>query len=399
MRIAITGAAGLVGRNLLFELIKQHLDDLGALEIFLLGRGTAGQSIQERIEAIVVEDGAAYLGLSQDEARPLKYYCRTGINCIETDLGQDNLGMKPEDLHKLQAAPIDYFFHVAALTDLRHGPGVESALKKNNVHGTLRILRLIASLTVREFCYVGTAYACGKTCGRISPDYVQPHQAFRNPYELSKLQAEMAVREFAKRTGVRCRYFRPSIICGRLIEPPLGSMHKFDVFYASAAALLRLKLKVLQYWVDKYRTPATLDIRVCANLAGGMNIVPADYVAKAMYQVCRQQDPGESYHLVNDQPTPNDLFITAVLESLNVSGIKVVAEVPDRMNPLESLYYRTVGTIYTPYITSEHMLFDTESIAGVLARADLHCPPVGRENLHVLMEYAKKCDFGLNIRT
>ena len=91
--------------------------------------------------------------------------------------------------------------------------------------------------------------------------------------------------------------------------------------------------------------------------------------------------------------------MTTVLESLNISGIKIVDRIPERMNPLESLYYRTVGTMYTPYITSEPMIFDTSSLAPVLRRAELSCPPADRENLLVLMDFAKKCDFGLTIRT
>ena len=217
------------------------------------------RALNEECEDILLEDGAAYLSLGRDDLGILRQFCRSGLTCLETDLSRENLGMKPADLGKLQAAPIDIFFHVAALTDLRTGPEVAAALEKNNVLGTKRLLNLVSSLQIGEFCYVGTAYACGTTTGVIKPDYVQPAQPFRNPYERSKLQAEMLVRDFARRTGVRCRYFRPSIICGRLIEPPLGSMHKFDVFYASAAALLRLKLKVLKYWVDKYHTPARLD--------------------------------------------------------------------------------------------------------------------------------------------
>ena len=67
MRIAITGAAGLVGRTLLFEVIKQNMDHLQTLEVFILGRGNAGQSIERRMQDILLEDGAAYLSLGRDD--------------------------------------------------------------------------------------------------------------------------------------------------------------------------------------------------------------------------------------------------------------------------------------------------------------------------------------------
>ena len=139
-----------------------------------------------------------------------------------------------------------------------------------------------------------------------------------------------------------------------------------------------------------------LDIRICANPAGGLNIVPADFVVKAMYEVCRQNDPGESYHLVNDEATPNEVFMAAVLESLNISGVRIVDRIPEKMTPLESLYYRTVGTMYTPYITSEPMLFATRRAwRRPCAGPSSTCPPADRGISSILMDFAKKCDFGL----
>ena len=45
MRIALTGVTGLLGRNLLFEFIRQHEHDLDNLEIFILGRNGREKSL------------------------------------------------------------------------------------------------------------------------------------------------------------------------------------------------------------------------------------------------------------------------------------------------------------------------------------------------------------------
>jgi hypothetical protein len=187
-------------------------------------------------------------------------------------------------------------------------------------------------------------------------------------------------------------------VCGRLIEPPLGGISKFGAFYALPAFLLRAKLAVLPPDADPYSAPARLDLRACSNPHGSLNIVPADYAAKAMYQVCMQDDPGESYHVVNPAHTPNDVFITQLPEVLNVNGLKLVDRIPADPNRLEALYYRTVGALVNRYALSDCISFDTRNLSRVLQNAGLRCPPVDQDSFRTLMEYAKGHYFGLNYK-
>ena len=395
MRIAITGATGLLGRNLLFEIIKQNLDNLDTLEIFVLGREKNNLNIEQRIEDIILNDGLLYFALDTKEKPKIKYFCKNKIKCIEADLDKEKLGSQPANLKEFKAAPIDFFFHIAALTDFRDSPHVVDALKRTNIHGTKQILQLISNLKIGEFCYVGSAYSCGETTGDIKPDYINSNQKFRNPYEKTKLEAEIIVRDFAKKTKIRCRYFRPSTICGRLIEAPLGAVSKFDVFYSWAAFFLRMKLKRMKTFKDEYIDPVDLNIRISYNLKSGLNIVSADYAAKLMYKICMQDDIGENYHLVNKQETPHGLYIPVMLNILNIKGTKQTNNIPDDKNVLEELYYKTVGVVFTPYITSEPMLFDIRNLENIMKSAELHCPPVDEKNFTILINYAKQYNFGL----
>jgi nucleoside-diphosphate-sugar epimerase len=396
MRVAITGATGILGRNLLLEYMKQNLDDLPPLELLVLGRSNGDGDLAQRIADTVLGDGLAYLSAGDEQVPAISDFCHSGIQCVEIDLNKQGLGLREKDVSRLRSEPIDLFFHTAALTDLRSSAAVDKALKRTNVSGTARLLELVESLEVREFCYVGSAYACGKATGRIMPDHISSHDGFRNPYEASKLSAEVAVREFARSSSVRCRYFRPSIVCGRLIEQPPGHISKFNVFYALAAFIVRLKLRMLNGWTGIYDEPLSLDVRGHCNPTGGLNIVPADYAAKVMYQVCRQNAPADSYHLVNDSEIPNQLFVSLILAALNVHGVRMVDRLPSDMNRLEALYYRTVGAIFTPYVLAGPMLFDTGNLSTVLESAGLRCPPLDPHNFAVLMEYAKARKFGLD---
>jgi nucleoside-diphosphate-sugar epimerase len=282
------------------------------------------------------------------------------------------------------------------MTDFRSSPTVTSALHKTNYHGTENVLFLIKELKLKEFIYIGTCYSRGHTAGVLPPDFVDLSVNFRNSYEKSKLEAECLVRKFCKDHQQRLRVFRPSTICGRLIEAPFGAVTKFDVFYSWVAWCLRMKLKMSRMPVkDIYQKSFSLPFRIACREDSGLNIVPADYAAKVIFQVCDQQDPGESYYLVNNEETLHRDYVKWMLEVANVSGTTFVRDVPGDLNDFEVLYYKTIGLIFTPYVSADPMLFDIENLKPVLVRAGLACPVVDKKNFMKLMVYAKISDFGL----
>jgi nucleoside-diphosphate-sugar epimerase len=393
-RIAITGASGLLGRNLLFEIAMRHLASGEEIEILLLGRGKGPQGFRARMREIMRHDGALYCGLT--DPSPLIGFCDSNVRCIEMDLATQGLGLSADALGTLRAEPIAHFFHAAAVTDLRDRPAGVEYLRRTNVTGTRQLLDLTVSLSIAEFVYVGSAYACGRTGGLIAPDYVpSPDTPFRNPYEETKLDAELAVRHFAKQSAMRCRCFRPSIICGRLIEPPLGRIDKFDVFYGFAAFFLHAKMRACKALNDVYAVPIEMPVRVLCSEHGGLNIVPADFVAKAMYDICLHDLQGEGFHLVNAGETPHRVYIPLMANTVNVHGLKYVSEMPRNLSRLEAIFYKVFGTIFEPYTMAEPMLFDTSNVDGFLRDRGLVCPPVDAIRFMQLMDYAKSVYFGM----
>jgi len=398
MRVAITGATGVLGRNLLFELIKRRISCLDSLEIFVLGRGNGAADGHSRVRRMILRDGLAYLAAGRGASREIMRFVEQRIRSVEADLNRPQLGVRREDRRCLGAAPIDYFFHSAALTDLRNTRAARQRLHAVNVEGTKHVLSLASSLEIREFCNVASAYCCGIATGGVPPDSVSVDQGFRNPYEESKLRGEIAVRQFAAKTGTRCRYFRPSVLCGRLIEQPLGAISKFGVFYAMGAFILRMKASMLPEGADVHREPVRLDMRGCCDLDGGLNVVPVDYAAKLMVELCLSDDPGESYHIVSDSDTAYRRLASVLLRSLNVTLGRISRHVPADRNRVERLYYRTVGGILTPYCVSAPMSFDTVSTEQAARKGRLRCPPLDEVGLNTLIAYALKQNFGLSLR-
>jgi nucleoside-diphosphate-sugar epimerase len=392
LRVAITGATGLLGRNLVFEIVKQRWPHLDQLEIFVLGRADGSTSLQSRMEEILRTDGADYLEVRQAAREGFAASVSRIFKYVDFRCGAGPLEIAPAELTELQSRPIDWFFHIAGHIDLRASPAAVTKLRCINVGGTRKVLDLVSRLRIGQFCYVGTAYACGSAAGTIQPDSVYPSERFRNPYERSKLDAEILVRQFARRTGVCCRYFRPSTICGRLLEPPWGAISKFDVFYAWAAFFLRCKLAKAATHAG--RDGCDLEARVAYRQDGGLNIVPVDYAAKMMYQICEQNHPGESYHLVNDKITPHNFYIPQMLRAVGVAGVSQADRIPEDKNSLERLYYKSVGSVYTPYITCDAMHFDVSNLETVTRQAGLQCPAIDEAAFEKLMDYAMKYNFG-----
>ena len=133
MRIAITGATGLIGRNLLFEIIKQNLDQLDNVELIVLGRSKNKIDIHRRMKDIISDDGIAYISPNKMQMESLRQYCEKGIKGIHIDLSKEKLGLSKDDFLYLKSSPIDFFIHLAALTDLRRTSVIEKALQRINV--------------------------------------------------------------------------------------------------------------------------------------------------------------------------------------------------------------------------------------------------------------------------
>lgn len=398
MRIAMTGATGLLGRNLLFEILKQNLNGLDDLEILILGRSQKTAPLEERIDRILVEDGYPYIGIDGQGNNEIKNKLNSCITPVSFDLTVDGLGISEADLAKLKGKPIDHFFHVAALTDFRSDKSVEAKLEEVNVNGTKRLLGLLDKLDIGQAVYIGSAYSCGSKTGVVKPDYINLNEKFRNPYERSKLKAEVAFREFAQKHKLPYKIFRPSTICGRLIEKPIGSIHKFDVFYAWGAFFLRYKYKLMQSADAIYEKPIEIPIRIHFNPNSGLNIIPADYAAKVLYKVSLSNWKADSIHLCNNAETPHEQYVGLILDELSIKGCSFVPQEPDDKNEAEKFYYKTVGKLFTPYAVSEPILFDLSNVYNKLNKEGLACPAVDKPALGKLIGYAKKKMFNLSIK-
>jgi nucleoside-diphosphate-sugar epimerase len=389
--VAITGCTGLLGRNLLFEIIKQNLSNLDNLQLILLGRPKKNIKFSDRIKNILLKDGLFYLKKEYDKKLAEKILAR--IFFIEFDFEKQS-SIDFSNILRLQEFSFDYFFHLGAVSDFRLSLATRKKLINSNIEGTKRIINLIDRLTVKEFIYTGTAYSFGTTEGIIKPDSVNLDMNFRNYYEETKLIAEDYVRKYAKKKNVKIKIFRPVGICGRLIEPPIGSICKYDLFYSWAAFFFRLKLKYIPNLEEIFTKECELDIRIQCNKKGALTLIPADYASKLIWAICMNKESGESHHLTSDFTINNEIYLKLILEELNIQGIKFLEEKPENLSKLEELYYKTIGNVYSDYLMMDSIKFEDINPQQIKSKFKIKSLRNKKENFRVLLKYAKKHYFG-----
>ena len=130
--------------------------------------------------------------------------------------------------------------------------------------------------------YVSTAYVSGTARGVFRETDLDVGQGFKNHYEATKFEAEVAV----VRSGLPATIYRPGVVVG---DSQTGETAKFDGPYA----VLRL--------MERLPSPGVFP-RVGLG-TGTVNIVPVDFVVGAMVALSgAAASLGRTYHLCDPQP-------------------------------------------------------------------------------------------------
>ena len=252
MNYFVTGATGFIGRHLVAELLKRD----GTIHA-LVREGSRG-----KLDALVQRLGAP-------EGR---------IVAVAGDLSKPGLGVENFD------QPIDHLFHLAAVYDIEAD---EEASERANVEGTKHVIEFANAHEVGRFHHVSSIAVAGNYEGIFQEDMFDEGQKLPHHYHRTKYESERLVRE-----GVETKtlVFRPGIVVG---HSETGEMDKIDGPYYFFKLLQKLR-HALPEWFP-----------LAGPEGGQTNIVPVDFVARAMDHISHLPDgelPGDTFHLVDPEP-------------------------------------------------------------------------------------------------
>ena len=252
--VLLTGATGLLGKEILRALLQS-----GRCESVLVLIRTGQRDPQARFDALL------------DDSLRGEFVRR--VEPVWADLEQDRLGLTPSAYERL-AARLTHVIHSAAAVDFALP---YDAARAANVDGTVRLVELAAQAKhLRAFAHVSTAHVAGRRTGSIAENELEHGCGFVNFYEQTKYEAEQYLRE---RMGeLPIAVYRTTTLIG---DGRSGAVRQFNFFHNAIRLCYHGLLPAFP-----------------GDPCGHIDLIPADWAAKAIRYLCMQKfEPGATYHV------------------------------------------------------------------------------------------------------
>ncbi len=200
----------------------------------------------------------------------------TRIQAIQGDVCQPNLGLDKAEYMEI-AEKTTHIIHTAA--DWRLLPLDD--LRKTNVQGTANVIAFAKEVNkhhkIERLSHISTAYVAGAAKGIIAENQLTDQYGFFTDYERSKYEGELLLQSAKEELPISI--FRPSMVVG---DSKTGAIKAFNTFYFPLRLYLTGKLRFM---------PVSRSLKI--------NVVPVDYVAKAVVQLTFEpKAKGQTFHVV-----------------------------------------------------------------------------------------------------
>lgn len=256
MSYFVTGGTGFIGRNLIDQLLARK----GTIYV-LVRRGS-----KKKFNQLVSERWS-------DHAKRLV--------AINGDLTKVKLGVSDSDQQTL-SGKVKHFFHLAAIYDLAAG---DEANQAANIDGTRHAIQFAEAIKAKCFHHTSSIAVAGLYHGTFREDMFEEATGLHHPYFRTKHDSEALVR---KNCSIPWRVYRPGIVVG---HSKTGEIDKIDGPYYFFKLIQKMR-RMLPPWVP------TLGLE-----GGRVNLVPVDYVARAMDHIAHKPKlDGQCFHLTDPNP-------------------------------------------------------------------------------------------------
>jgi len=343
-KILLTGVTGLVGSAFVVALLR----DKPSERFVCIARSNGGGSAADRVAKVLREQ------CEFDSCPEMADKVIAAVEVIDGDV----VDIVPEELAKLDILQdVDRVFHCAA--DVNLGKDPTGKTYKINFGGTTNMVKLAQLLKVKEFHQVSTAYVAGRISGRAMEEQAL-NSGFNNPYEQSKFESEMLVRN----SGIPFSVYRPAIITGRLSG---GRVRRPLAFYRIVEFLAKLKQNRCMKaglnpaeWVD-------MDLHFRTAASERVYFVPIDYVQQAITALFQKPVCNRTYHVTGNSPVQVHQIQRAICNILKIGAVEISVSKESEVEnaaPESNLMSKFLGDLL-PYFAS-NITFDQRNITDAL---------------------------------
>ncbi|TRX16098.1 SDR family oxidoreductase [Flavobacterium franklandianum] len=365
MKIILTGATGVLGSHIMYELLelfikKPNLNN----KLYIIARNNGKNSAENRINELL----SSYY--------TPKILQNIGLNDLNKYIEIINFDIVVKEelfLEKIKGA---YLIHSAGYVNLSTDEELKDKIFDENVQLTKTLFSVLHPY-IKKFIYIGTAFSSGIRKGLIGTDFhnLDFTPEHRNTYEYAKYHSENFIARECRAIGLPFQILRPSVIGGKMLGTENNYfIPKYMVFYLLA--------KFFHFTAN--RKGKQENVRIIVNAETSLNIIPVDYVAKVVVNTFEKDDI-EQLNIVNKKSFNMLKGLELIMNEVGYTNFTFIANDLDfeYKNSVEKMYYESIGKHLKPYFISDANEYDTTLLNSIL-----EIPKLDNEGFTNLIRYA-----------
>ncbi|HQZ23931.1 MAG TPA: SDR family oxidoreductase [Flavobacterium sp.] len=370
MKIILTGATGVLGSHIMYEILelfikKPNLNN----KLYIIARNNGKNSAENRITDLLS---------SYYTPKILQNIGLNELNKYIEIISFDIVVNEELFLEKIKGA---YLIHSAGYVNLSTDEELKEKIFDENVQLTKTLFSVLHP-HIKKFIYIGTAFSSGIRKGLIDTnfhnlDFTPEH---RNTYEYAKYHSENFIAKECKAIGLPFQILRPSVIGGKMLGTENNFfIPKYMVFYLLA--------KFFHFTAK--RKGKQENIRFIVNNETSLNIIPVDYVAKVVANTFEKDDI-EQLNIVNKKSFNMLKGLELIMNEVGYTNFTFIANDLnfEYKNSVEKMYYESIGKHLKPYFITDVNEYDTTLLNSIL-----EIPKLDNEDFTHLIRYAISNNF------
>jgi nucleoside-diphosphate-sugar epimerase len=369
MKIILTGATGVLGSHIMYEILELFILENIKGKLYLIARNKGKNSAKERINILLSSHYTPKI-LKEQGFEKLHSY----IKVIDSDLDTLNVDFTDE-------IKDSYFIHSAGYVNLSTDEDQREIIFDENTTITKALFTAFHPF-IKKFIYIGTAFSSGIRKGLIENDFhnLDFKPQHRNAYEAAKFHSENYIASECKKVGLPFQILRPSVIGGKMLgDENRYFIQKYMVFYLLAKF----------FHFSALRKGEQQEVRFIVNSDTVLNVIPVDYVAKIIATVFKRNDI-EQLNIVHNKSYNMANGLQVILKEVGYTNFTLIQNPLEfkYKNTIEKLYYESIGKHLNPYFISEANEYDTSLLSSIL-----EIPELDQEEFTNMIRHAKNQNF------